>query len=95
MVVVVELAWGPPVSMEEDVMARCAATVRGLARCFWLWQLVVEVALSGMLSPLDEDGVLLTDPSERSWGLKLHRAKALLGPAGAGNVDTPRCRLPC
>jgi hypothetical protein len=34
MVVVVELAWGPPVSMEEDVMARCAATARVLLGAF-------------------------------------------------------------
>jgi hypothetical protein len=95
MVVVVELAWGATGLHGGGRDGAVCCNDEGLARCLWLWQLVVEVALGGVLSPLDEDGVLLADPSERSWGLKLHQAKALLGPAGAGNVNTPRCRLPC
>jgi hypothetical protein len=35
--------------------------------------------------------VLRTNPSELRWGLKLHQAKALLGPASVGNVDPLRC----
>jgi hypothetical protein len=38
--------------------------------------------------------MLITDPSELRWGLTLHRAKALPGPTGAGNVDTLKCQLP-
>jgi hypothetical protein len=38
---------------------------------------------------------VLVDPSELRWGIKLHQAKALHGPADADNVDTPMCLLPC
>jgi hypothetical protein len=60
----------------------------GLARCFWPWQLVGKVQCRGSCS-------VLADPSELRWGIKLHQAKALHGPADADNVDTPMCLLPC
>jgi hypothetical protein len=94
LVLIGELAWGPPISMEEGVMAQCAAMARVLLDAFG-YAVGGEGDRGGVLPPLGEVGVLLADPSELRWGLKLHRAKALPGHAGAGNVDTPRCRLPC
>jgi hypothetical protein len=90
LVVAGELAWGPPVSMEEGVLARCTAMERILLGAFghgsWQgrWSRLLSVACCNHWRKM----VLCADPSELRWGLKLHRAKALPDPVGASSVDT-------
>jgi hypothetical protein len=78
-------------------MEWCAAMMRVLLDAFgygtwwgrWSWWLSVACYHCWMKMVM-----LITDPSELRWGLTLHRAKALPGPTGAGNVDTLKCQLP-